>query len=135
MDLTTSDIPLNKGPTCKKAVDFNDNQVFKTSTFEPTQEAIRRAEIAEERTKAQSRPSTSSPTTATVDIELTDSSDDELPDFKDLLQQTNSQKRGSSQNGSSSKKYIKRLESMKLEDDGLELVKGTSLPPFRTTLS
>jgi hypothetical protein len=60
-------------------------------------------------------------------MELTDSSDsdDELPDFEDLLQQTSSQKSSSS----SSQRTVKRLESMKLEDDGFEMVGGnTPLP-------
>ena len=51
---------------------------------------------------------------------LTDSSDDELPEPEDLFQQ------GSSQKSSNSQKAIKRLESMKLEDDGLEMMKSPS---------
>ena len=73
--------------------------------------------------KAESSRATSLPallTAADVDIlELTDSSDDELPDPKDLFQQSSSQK------SSSSQKTLKRLESMKLEDDGFEM---TGLP-------
>jgi len=49
-------------------------------------------------------------------MELTDSSDDDLPAFEELLQQNSSQKSNSSQ------KAVKRLESMKLEDDGFEVM-------------
>lgn len=54
-------------------------------------------------------------------MELTDSSDDDLPAFEELLQQSSSQK------SSSSQKTVKRLESMKLEDDGFEM---TGTPPL-----
>jgi len=49
-------------------------------------------------------------------MELTDSSDDELPSFEKLLEQSSSQK------SSGSHKTVKRLESMKLEDDGFEMM-------------
>lgn len=121
MDLTASDTFYNPGPTCKKAVDFNDKHVFKSSAFEPTPEAIRKAELVEKRAKAESRHATSSParlTVADIDkMELTDSSDDELPEPEDLFRQ------------SSSQKAIKRLESMKLEDDGFEMTGGPSSSP------
>jgi hypothetical protein len=124
VDLTPSDAFHNLGPTCKKAVDFNDKHVFKSSAFEPTPEAIRNAELAEERVKAESRLATSSPadlTVADIDImDLTDSSDDELPEPEELFQQSSSQK------SSSSQKAIKRLESMKLEDDGFEITGSPS---------
>ncbi|KAF9649722.1 hypothetical protein BDM02DRAFT_3186073 [Thelephora ganbajun] len=109
-------------PTCKKAVDFNDKQVFKSSAFEPTPEAIMNADLAEERVKAENRRTMSlppHPTAADIDaMELTDSSDDELPAFEELLQ--------SSSQKSNSKKTMKRLESMKLEDDGFEMMGGPS---------
>ncbi|KAF9784773.1 SNF2 family N-terminal domain-containing protein [Thelephora terrestris] len=114
-------------PTCKKAVDFNDKNVFKSSAFEPTPDAIKNADIAEERVKAQSRRATSSLallTAADVDVmELTDDSDDELPDPEDLFQQSSSQKSNSCQ------KAIKRLESMRLEADGLEMTRTPSPSP------
>ena len=73
--------------------------------------------------------SSTHPTATAMDIlELTDSSDDELPEFEELLQQSSSQK-------SSSQKTVKRLESMKLEDDGFEMTgspstfTGSSPPP------
>ena len=63
------------------------------------------------------------PTAADMDmVELTDSSDDDLPEFEDLLQQ-------SSQKSSSSQKTLKRLESMKLEDDGFEMTRSPSPSP------
>lgn len=135
--MTASDAFHNLGPTCKKAVDFNDKSVFKSSTFEPTSEAIRNADLAEERMKAQSRSATPSKTLLTADevMELTDSSDDELPDPKDVFQQS------SSQRSSSSQKTVKRLESMKLEDDGFEMMGDhpspsglPSCPSFRPVL-
>ena len=117
--ITASDT-YGPGPTCKKAVDFNDKHVFKSSAFEPTPEAIRNAELAEERVKTESRratPSRANMTVADIDLsELTDSSDDELPEPEELFQQSSSQK------SSSSQKTIKRLESMKLEDDGFEVL-------------
>ena len=59
------------------------------------------------------------PTAADMDtIELTDSSDDGLPEFEELLR--------SSQKSSSSQKTLKRLESMKLENDGFEMMSGPS---------
>lgn len=68
--------------------------------------------------------SPSLPTAADMDVvELTDSSDDDLPDFEELLQQSSSQK------SSSSQKTVKRLESMKLEDDGFQMMDSTSLSP------
>lgn len=68
-------------------------------------------------------PSSSHPTAADMDIlELTDSSDDDLPAFEDLLQE-------SSQRSSSSQKAVKRLESMKLEDDGFEMAGNSSFSP------
>jgi hypothetical protein len=77
--------------------------------------------------KAQNRRSMSSParlTAADIDmIELTDSSDDELPDPKDLFQQSSSQK------SSSSQRTVKRLESMKLEDYGFEMTESPSPSP------
>ena len=76
--------------------------------------------------KARNRHSTSSParlTAADIDMmELTDSSDDELPDPKELFQQSSSQK-------SSSQRTVKRLESMKLEDDGFEMMESPSPSP------
>jgi len=64
------------------------------------------------------------PTTSAMDImELTDSSDDDLPEFEKLLQESGSQKRSSSQ------KTVKRLESMKLEDDGFEMTDSSSPSP------
>jgi len=61
---------------------------------------------------------------ADMDImELTDDSDDELPAFEKLLEESSSQKSTSSQ------KAIKRLESMKLEDDGFEIMGGHSPAP------
>ena len=63
------------------------------------------------------------PTVADIDVmELTDSSDDDLPEFEELLQQSSSQK------SSSSQKTVKRLESMKLEADGFEMM-GSPLSP------
>jgi hypothetical protein len=56
-------------------------------------------------------------------MELTDGSDDELPTFKDLLQQSSGRK------SSSSQKAVKRLESMKLEDDGFEMMGSLSPSP------
>lgn len=56
-------------------------------------------------------------------MELTDSSDDDLPEFEKLLQESGSQKRSSSQ------KTMKRLESMKLEDDGFEMMGSPSPSP------
>lgn len=118
----------DSGPTCKKAVDFGDKHVFKSSAFEPTPEAIRAADLADERKArdAQNRRAMSSPahpTAADMDImELTDSSDDDLPDFEELLQQSSSQK-------SSTQKTVKRLESMKLEDDGFQMIKSPSPSP------
>lgn len=124
MNLSVSDAFCNPGPTCKKAVDFNDKRVFKSSAFEPTPEAIRNAELAEERVKTENHRATSSParlTAASIDMmELTDSSDDELPDPEDLFRQSSSQK------SSSSQKAIKRLESMKLDDDGFEIMGSPS---------
>ena len=124
------DALCKSGPTCKKAVDFGDKHVFKSSTFEPTPDAIRNADLVEKRVKAQdaqNRRAMSSPalpTIADMDImELTDGSDDELPTFEDLLQQSSSQKSNSSQ------KTMKRLESMKLEDDGLEMMGDLSPSP------
>ena len=75
--------------------------------------------------KAQSRRATPLKTLLTADevMELTDSSDDDLPDFKDVFQQNSSQK------SSSSQKTVKRLESMKLEDDGFEMFGDHSLSP------
>ena len=136
MHLTASDTFYNPGPTCKKAVDFNDKHVFKSSAFEPTPEAIRNAELAEGRAKTQGRRAASPParlTAADIDkMELTDSSDDELPEPEDIFHQSSSQKSNSSQ------KTIKRLESMKLEDDGFEMMGSSSsssgssfLPPPR----
>ena len=123
---------MDSGPTCKKAVDFNDKHVFKSSAFEPTPEAIRNADLADERVKAaQNRSTPAHPTASAMDImELTDSSDDELPEFEELLQQSSSQKsQKSSSQKSSSQKTVKRLESMKLEDDGFEM---TGSPPTFT---
>ena len=55
-------------------------------------------------------------------MDLTDSSDEEdLPAFEELLQQSSSQK------SSSSQKAVKRLESMKLEDDGFEMTGSPSV--------
>ena len=89
--------------------------------FEPTPEAIRNADLADERVKdAKDHAMTSSahPTATAMDImELTDSEDDELPGFEELLQQSSSQK----SQKSDSQKTVKRLESMKLEDDGFEM--------------
>lgn len=128
--LPASNTFYNLGPTCKKAVNFGDNHVFKSSIFEPTPETIRNADLAEERVKArdaQNRRAMSSPalpTAANMDIvELTDSSDDDLPEFKELLQQSSSKK------SSSSRGRVKRLESMKLEDDGFEMMGSPSPPP------
>lgn len=61
-------------------------------------------------------------TSADMDVlELTDSSDDDdLPPFEKVLQQSSSQK------SSSSQKALKRLESMKLEDDGFEMMGSPS---------
>lgn len=128
--LAPFDAFCNSGPTCKKAVDFGDKHVFKSSIFEPTPDVIRNADLAEKRVKAQdaqNRRAMSSPalpTTSGMDImELTDSSDDELPTFKDLLEQSSGQKPSSSQ------KAVKRLESMKLEDDGFEMMGNLSPSP------
>jgi len=67
--------------------------------------------------------SSAHPTATAMDIlELTDSSDDELPEFEELLQQSSSQK----SQKSSSQKTVKRLESMKLEDDGFEMTESPS---------
>lgn len=63
------------------------------------------------------------PTSAMDIMELTDSSDDDLPEFKKLLQESGSQKKSSSQ------KTMKRLESMKLEDDGFEMTSSPSPSP------
>ena len=122
IDLTASDTFCDPGPTCKKAVDFNDKHVFKSSAFEPTPEAIRNAELVEERAKAESHRATPSQANLTVDdiMDLTDSSDDELPEPDELFQQSSSQK------SSSSQKAMKRLESMKLEDDGFEVLGSPS---------
>ena len=60
------------------------------------------------------------PTAAEMDvIDLTDSEDEDLPPFEELLQQ-------SSQKSNSSQKTVKRLESMKLEDDGFEMTGSPS---------
>ena len=129
MGFTISDSFCDSGPTCKKAVDFSEKHVFKSSAFEPTPEVIRNADLAEERVKlreAKNRRAMSSlahPTAANMDVvELTDSSDDDLPSYKELLQESGSQK-------SSSQKTVKRLESMKLEDDGLEMMGSPSGSP------
>ena len=66
--------------------------------------------------------SSTHPTAAEMDvIDLTDSEDEDLPPFEELLQQS-SQKSSSS----SSQKTVKRLESMKLEDDGFEMTGSPS---------
>lgn len=121
---TASDTFPDSGPTCKKAVDFGDKHVFKSSAFEPTPEAVRNADLADDRAKDTQNHPASHPTATAMDImELTDSSDDDdLPDFEELLQQSSSQK----SQKSSSQKTVKRLESMKLEDDGFEM---TGSPP------
>ena len=124
---TTSDSSWDSGPTCKKAVDFGDKHVFKSSVFEPTPEAIRNADLADERVKDvkdhHAMTSSAHPTATAMDImELTDSEDDELPEFEELLQQSSSQK----SQKSSSQKTVKRLESMKLEDDGFEMTGSLS---------
>jgi len=68
--------------------------------------------------------SPSLPTAADMDVvELTDSSDDDLPAFEELLQQS------SNQRSSSSQRTVKRLESMKLEDDGFQMMDSTSPSP------
>lgn len=64
--------------------------------------------------------SSTHPTAAEMDvIDLTDSEDEDLPPFEELLQQ-------SSQKSNSSQKTVKRLESMKLEDDGFEMTGSPS---------
>lgn len=70
---------------------------------------------------AQNRRAMSSsalPTAANTDImEVTDSSDEEFPDCEQLVQEISSQK------------TVKRLESMKLEDDGFEMTDSHSPSP------
>ena len=88
------------GPTCKKMNDISPNAIFLSSAFEPIPEELRafaRSEKERSRSTKEKKPVLSVPSTSTANVarrpppppetvEL--SSDDDMPDFKQILGQS-----------------------------------------------
>jgi hypothetical protein len=87
---------VNTGPTCKKYMDLGSNAVFKAFAFEATEEEVRQA-VREHRRQRRERKrkgkgkepakcvlERTSPARVMDDYML-DDSDEEMPDFKDIL--------------------------------------------------
>lgn len=91
-------VDLDAGPTCKKMVDLTQDKIFKSCAFEPSQEDMSNARHAQQKQRQKQRakpepmssptrtPSTGRKVKTLDDIgDMSDSSDEELPDVKSLL--------------------------------------------------